>query len=98
MDIALLEMNNAANLQDTISKNKLKIAKEIKSLTGIGMVLSAEMAGLHKEIRAYVKNNAEVIQGLVKTYTKEVKVRKTDDFIYSLPQLMVDVIDISLIQ
>ena len=79
VDIALLEINIAANLQDTLQQNRLKIAKEIKSTTGIGMVLSAEMAGLHKEVRAYVRNNAEMIQGLVSNFTEKVKVSKSDD-------------------
>ena len=71
----LLELNEAANLQDLINANGLKIAKKIASTSGMGFVLSGEMASFHSQIRSYVGNSFDVIQALVKNYTKTVVVR-----------------------
>ena len=71
---ALLEYNEAANLQSAMSTGGLKISKKIDSTSGIGFVLSDSMANFHTQIRSYVKNNYNLIQSLVKNYTKEVNV------------------------
>eukprot|EP00794_Sanderia_malayensis_P004564 gene4564-5161_t len=68
----LLELNEAANLQTTISNNGLMIAKLIKSKSGIGLILSGEMASFHAKIRSYVADNNLFIRSLTKTYTNEV--------------------------
>ena len=70
----LLEYNEAANLQSTISANGLKISKKIASTSGVGFVLSDSMASFHKQIRSYVATNYNLIQSLVKNFTKEVVV------------------------
>ena len=70
----LLEFNEAANLQSVMSANNLKISKKIDSTSGIGFVLSDSMANFHSQIRSYVKNNYNLIQTLIKNYTKEVNV------------------------
>jgi len=70
----LLDYNEAANLQNVIIANGLKISKKIDSTSGIGFVLSDSMASFHTQIRSYVHNNYNLIQTLVKNYTKEVNV------------------------
>ena len=71
---ALLEFNEAANLESTISSNGLKISKTFKSTSGIGFVLSGAIASFHTQIRSYVAVNYNLIQSLVKNFTKEVEV------------------------
>lgn len=68
----LLEFNEAANLQSFISANGLKISKKIDSTYGVGFVLSGSMAKFHTQIRSYVGNNYNLVQSLIKNYTKEV--------------------------
>ena len=70
----LLDYNEAANLQNVIIDNGLKISKKIASTSGIGFVLSDSMASFHIQIRSYVHNNYNLIQALVKNYTKDVNV------------------------
>ena len=71
---ALLEVNEASNLQNYLSENELKIAGTIKSGSGFGIVLTGEMAGMHPEIRTYVETNSARINELVKNYTKSIEV------------------------
>ena len=87
----LLDFNEAANLQAYISANGLKISKKIDSISGFGFVLSDSMASFHTQIRSYVTNNYNLIQSLVKNFTKEVVV--SIFFIaYLLYQLMFHII------
>eukprot|EP00795_Rhopilema_esculentum_P007448 gene7449-13212_t len=71
---ALLEFNEAANLESTISSNGLKISKTFQSTSGIGFVLSGAIASFHTQIRSYVAVNYNLIQSLVKNFTKEVEI------------------------
>ena len=67
---ALLEINEASNMQNAIAEKGLKISKLIKSGSGFGIVLTGKLEGLHPEIRSYLKNNNEMIRRLLANYTK----------------------------
>ena len=67
---ALIETNEAAALFDFISENNLLVRKKIDSTKGVGFVLSGGMAGLHSEIRSYVKSNQNVLDEMLKNKTK----------------------------
>ncbi len=61
----LLESNEAATLSKYFSDNSLRVAQEILSSRGLGIVLSGEMVGLHTQIRAFVKENSDFIEKIV---------------------------------
>ena len=71
---ALLEINEASNLQDYLRENELKISKLIMSGSGFGVVLTGDLAGMHPEIRSYVQTNSAHISELMKNYTKTIEV------------------------
>ena len=69
VDGILVDSLVAADMNDDLSKRKMKIAKLIPEPSGWGIILSGEMLRMEEEIRSYVKNHEEKAKAMVENAT-----------------------------